>query len=135
MSAGPLSSQVTSSNPLSVRDSPTKDQALPHWIGVDSGRSPPFRTGSFGSRSRRLERPDREGKIDETQHRPEDPLMQNITKLGLAALMVTTVASTGIAQNRDGANKPSIGPTPTATATATIAAPTSDSSDKAAKKI
>jgi len=61
--------------------------------------------------------------------------MQNITKLGLAALMVTTVASTGIAQNRDGANKPSIGPTPTATATATIAAPTSDSSDKAAKKI
>ena len=56
--------------------------------------------------------------------------MQNITRFGLAALMVTSVASGAMAQKQDGANKPSIGPAPT-----TATAPSStDSSDKSAQK-
>ena len=55
--------------------------------------------------------------------------MRNITRFGLAALLVTSVAGLASAQNRDGANKPSIGPTPSAPAAATT-----DSTDKAAKK-
>ena len=38
--------------------------------------------------------------------------MRNITRFGLAALLMTAVAGLASAQNRDGANKPSIGPTP-----------------------
>jgi hypothetical protein len=56
--------------------------------------------------------------------------MQNFTRFGLAALMVTSVASAAMAQKQDGANKPSIGPVATATVTTT-----SDSTDKSAQKI
>jgi len=57
--------------------------------------------------------------------------MRNITRFGLAALLVTSVAGLAGAQNRDGGNKPSIGPTPTPPA---AAAATTDSTDKAAQK-
>ena len=39
----------------------------------------------------------------------EETPMRNITRFGLAALLVTSVAGLASAQNRDGANKPSIG--------------------------
>jgi hypothetical protein len=55
--------------------------------------------------------------------------MQNITRFGLAALMVTSVAGGAMAQKQDGANRQSIGPA------VTVAAPTTaDSSDKSAQK-
>src|SRR5215208_2762703 len=55
--------------------------------------------------------------------------MRKISRLSLAAVLVTFVAGSALAQTRDGANKPSIGPTPAAPApTAT------DSTEKAAQK-
>src|SRR6478672_11456625 len=57
--------------------------------------------------------------------------MRHISRFSLAAVLVTSVAGAAFAQNRDGANKPTIGPTPTAT---TVAA-TTDTTDKAAQKI
>jgi hypothetical protein len=67
--------------------------------------------------------------------------MQNITRFGLAALLVTSVAGVAAAQqasgkpsqsqNQDGANRPSLGPAATPATTTTAA---SDSSDKAAQK-
>jgi hypothetical protein len=56
--------------------------------------------------------------------------MRNIARFGVAALMLTAAAGVATAQNRDGANKPSIGPTPTA-----AVATKTDSTDKAAQKI
>ena len=57
--------------------------------------------------------------------------MRHISRFSLAAVLVTSVAGAAFAQNRDGANKPSIGPTPTAT----TAAATTDTTDKAAQRI
>ncbi len=59
--------------------------------------------------------------------------MKNTTKLGLAALMLASVAGTAMAQNKDGANKPSIGPAPAPVAAASPSK--TDSSDKSAQKI
>ena len=42
--------------------------------------------------------------------------MRNITRFGLAALLVTSVAGLASAQNRDGGNKPTIGSAPSAPA-------------------
>src|SRR4029079_19173143 len=68
--------------------------------------------------------------VQDPKPRPEETPMRHISRFSLAALLVTAVAGLASAQNRDGANKPSIGPTPTAT---TVAA-TTDTTDKAAQK-
>jgi hypothetical protein len=54
--------------------------------------------------------------------------MQTITRIGFAGILATLIAGAAAAQNKDGANRPSIGP-----ATVAATAPTTDSSVKAPK--
>src|SRR5947209_5313600 len=60
--------------------------------------------------------------------------MQNMTRFGLAALLVTSVAAVAAAQNRDGANKPTPTPAAATPSADTAKAATGDSTDKAAQK-
>jgi hypothetical protein len=54
--------------------------------------------------------------------------MQTITRIGFAGILATLIAGAAAAQNKDGANRPSIGPAPVART-----ASTTDSNTKAAK--